>query len=118
MGKPYNGVIYEAMKRTRHSYHYAVRRLKKDKINIQKQRLTENLSNNTTFWNQINEINSISKNLPNIVDKAESASKISKIFQNKYVTYYILYSNVPTNSTELDNINSEVDAPLYQDDNS
>ena len=44
--------------------------------------------------------------VPNIVDKAESASKISKIFQNKYET---LYSSVPTNSTELNNINSEVD---------
>ena len=49
LGRPYNGVIYEIMKRARHSYHYAVRRLKKDKINIQKQRLTENLSYNTTF---------------------------------------------------------------------
>ena len=38
-----------------------------------------------------------------------------KIFKNKYET---LYSSVPTNSTELDNINSEVDALLYQDDNS
>ena len=49
MGKPYNGVIYEIMKRTRHSYHYAVRRLKKDKIKIHKERLAENLSDNTTF---------------------------------------------------------------------
>ena len=79
--------------------------------------MAENLSDNTTFWNQINEINSTSKSLPNIVDKAESASEIFKIhvFQNKYET---LYSSVPTTSTELDNINSEVDALLYQDDNS
>ena len=59
---------------------YYITRLKKDKINIQKQRLAENLSDNTIFWNQINEINSTSKSLPNIVDKAESASEISKIF--------------------------------------
>ena len=29
MGKPYNGVVYDLMKRSRHTYHYSVRRVKK-----------------------------------------------------------------------------------------
>ena len=29
MGKPYNGVVYNLMKRSRHTYHYSVRRVKK-----------------------------------------------------------------------------------------
>ena len=90
MGKPYNGVIYEIMiKRTRYSYHYAVRRLKKDKINIQKKDWQKIFLIILFFWNQINEINSTSKSLPNIVDKAESVSEMSKIFQNKYETIYV-----------------------------
>ena len=35
-GKPYSGTIYEIMKRTRHTYHYTVRRLKRNKVYIQK----------------------------------------------------------------------------------
>ena len=37
MGKSYNGVVYDLMKCSRHTYHYSVRRVKKNKINIQKQ---------------------------------------------------------------------------------
>ena len=49
MGKPYNGVVYDLMKRSRHTYHYSVRRVKKNKINIQKQRLADTLYDNTNF---------------------------------------------------------------------
>ena len=31
MGKPYNGVAYDLMKCSRHTYHYSVRRVKKEK---------------------------------------------------------------------------------------
>ena len=34
-GKPYSGTIYEIMKRTMHTDHYTVRRLKRNKVNIQ-----------------------------------------------------------------------------------
>ena len=33
-GRPYSGNIYAIMENTRHKYHYTVRRLKKEKINI------------------------------------------------------------------------------------
>ena len=97
MGKPYNGVIYEIMKKTRYSYHYVVRRLKKDKINIQKQRLVENLSDNTTFWNQISEINSISKSLPSIVDKAEVPPKFPKFFKTNMKHYIVMCPQILLN---------------------
>ena len=35
-GKPYSGTIYEIMKRTSHTYHYTVRRLKRNKVNVEK----------------------------------------------------------------------------------
>ena len=38
------------MKHTRNQYHYAVRHCKSNKLNIQKQRLAENIHNSTNFW--------------------------------------------------------------------
>ena len=49
MGKLYNDVVYDLIKRSRHTYHYSVRRVKKNKINIQKQRLADSFSDNTDF---------------------------------------------------------------------
>ena len=37
-GKPNSDYIFDIMKRTRHQYHYAVRRCKNNTINIQKQK--------------------------------------------------------------------------------
>ena len=48
-GKPNTGFIYQIMKCTRHQYHYAVRRCKSNKLNIQKQRLAENIHNSTNL---------------------------------------------------------------------
>ena len=44
-GKHVNGFIYDIMQKTRHQYHYAVR-----KLDIQKQQLSENISNTKDFW--------------------------------------------------------------------
>ena len=49
-GKPNSGYIFDIMKRTRHQYHYAVRRCKNNIINIQKQKLAENISDSKQFW--------------------------------------------------------------------
>ena len=56
-GKPNTGLIDQIMKHTRHQYHYAVRHCKSNKLNIQKQRLAENIHNSTNFWREINQIN-------------------------------------------------------------
>ena len=56
------------MKNTRHKYHYTVRRLKKEKNNIKKQRLVETLCNSKLFWNNINKMNPTSSMLSDVVD--------------------------------------------------
>ena len=53
MGKPYNGVVYDLMKRSRHVYHYSVPRVKKNKINIQKQRLADSFSDKTKIFGKM-----------------------------------------------------------------
>ena len=81
MGKPYNGVVYDFMKRSRHTYHYSVRRVKKNKMNIQKQRLTDCLYyDNTNFWENVSCLNALaSKSLPDVVNKASSWKQVSDV---------------------------------------
>ncbi len=111
-GKPFTGIIYEIMKRTRHKYHYAVRRLKKDKIDIQKQKLADNLCDSKVFWRNLKNLNPVSKTLPIVVDKKQGASEISKVFVQKYQS---LYTSVPTNDTERQSIHRELTCRLSCD---
>ena len=47
--KPRFGFVYDIMKRIRHRYHYAIRSCKKQKQEIQKRKLIENISNSKDF---------------------------------------------------------------------
>ena len=69
-GKPQTGFMYNVMKRTRHQYHYVVRCCKRQTFEIQKQKMTENISNSTTFWKEIRTLNPISKTISNNIDDA------------------------------------------------
>ena len=60
----------------RHTYHYSVRRVKKNKINIQKQRLADSLYDNTHFWKNVSYLNQASKSLPDVVDKASGCKQV------------------------------------------
>ena len=108
-GKPFNGVLYQIMKRTRHKYHYTVRLIKTNKINLQKEKLTEHFSDSISFWNNVKNINPVNKTLPNVVDNKNGSHEITKLFVNKYKT---LYTSVPTNDTELKDIESEFDSKI------
>ena len=70
MGKPYNGVVYDLMKRSRHTSHYSVQRVKKNKINAQKQRFADSFYDNTTFWKNVSYINQANKSLLDVVVKS------------------------------------------------
>ena len=100
-GKPQTGIVYGIMKRTRHQYHYAVQCCKKQKLEVQKQKLAENISHSTRFWNEINKLNPSSKTMSNSIDDANGSKEISNLFYEKYRR---LYNSVPTNATELDDL--------------
>ena len=76
-GKQNTGLVYRIMKGTRHQYHYAVRRCKSNKLNIQKQRLAENIHNSTNFWREINKINPANKLSTAIMDNANGDKEIT-----------------------------------------
>ena len=87
-GKPFTGIVYQIMKRTRHRYHYTVRRIKKNKIKLQKEKLTENFTNSKLFWNNVKNINPVNKTVPNVLDNKIGSQEITKLFVKKYKTLY------------------------------
>ena len=89
------------MKRTRHTYHYTVRRLKINKVNVCFFKLPATFSNSKEFWRDIKTINAANKSLPTIVDSKEGISEITHILNNKNEA---LYTSVPTSDTELSSI--------------
>ena len=89
-----------------------MRRIKRNTIYIQRKRLSENLSHNTTFWNDINSINHANTSLPDMVDNAHGSSEISKVFHEKYKS---LYTSVPTSDAELNVINELVSNGIAND---
>ena len=100
-GKTNTGFIYQIMKRTRHQYHYAVRRCKSNTSNSQKQRLADHIHNSTNFWREIKKINPANKLSTTIMDNANGDKEITSLLVNKYET---LYSSVPTDDNEMNQV--------------
>ena len=109
-GKPNKGFIYEIMKRTRHQYHYAVRCCKKNKLNIQKQKLADSVSNSTEFWKEVNKPNTTHTISTLTMDDANGENNITELLLNKYET---LYNSVPTSGAELSSIKDIVNEGDY-----
>ena len=100
-GKPNTGLVNQIMKRTRPQYHYGVRHCKSNKLNIEKQRLAENIHNSTNFWREIKKINPANKLSTTIMDNANGDKEITSLLVNKYET---LYSSVPTDDNEMNQL--------------
>ena len=81
------------MKRTRHTYHYTVRRLKKSKTQEIKLKLAANFNNSSNFWYEISKLNPANNMLPDVIDNAKTAEEITQLFQEKYKE---IYKSVPT----------------------
>ena len=86
------------MKRTRHQYHYAVRCCKKNQLNIQKQKLAENMSSSTNFWKELKKISPANKVTTNVMDNAHGDKNVMELLLTKYKT---LYNSVSTSDDEL-----------------
>ena len=100
------------MKKTRHTYHYAVRRLKREKLNMQRTKLADIHSDNNLFWQNIKSLNPANKTVPTSVDGKQGSSEIAKLFRNKYE---LLYNSVPTSDSVLSSISNEIDDRLSCD---
>ena len=112
-GKPQHGLVYSIMKRTRHQYHYAVRCCKSRKLELQKQKIADNVSNGTVFWKELSKLNPTNKVSSNQIDDASGSIEISKLFHDKY---RLLYSSVPTDTEELDDLHNDINNGITPND--
>ena len=94
------------MKRTRHQYHYAVRCCKKNQLNIQKQKLAENMSSSANFWKELKKISPANKVTTNVMDNAHGDKNVMELLLTKYKT---LNNSVPTSDDELQHLNCIID---------
>ena len=101
------------MKRTRHQYHYAVCCCKSRKLKFQKQKIADKVSNGTVFWKELSKLNSTNKVSSNQIDDASGSIEILKLFHDKY---RLLYSSVPTDTKELDDLHNDLNIGITPND--
>ena len=83
-GRPNTGHVYAIMKRTRHQYHYSIRRCKLNTQEIQRTKLAESFLDPTMFWSELNKISSVGKQISDTVGNASGSKKIAQLFHDKY----------------------------------
>ena len=93
------------MKKTRHTYHYTVRRLKRNKTQAIKLKLAEKSNDSASFWQEIKKLNPNNSILPDIVDDANTDEDITNVFKEKYKE---IYTSVPTDDMELKTISQDI----------
>jgi len=105
------------MRRTRATYHYAIRQVRKDKTHIIRERIACVLINDPSsdFWNEIKKIRNNKASNSRIVDGCTAEMSISQLFAQKYCK---LFNSVPYDSDDLQNIISVIDSQLDGESNS
>ena len=97
--KPLTGHIYEIMKATRRTYHYAIRHCKSDEQLWRKRRLAELCSHDEQeFWRQVKRVNSTPGVSTTKMDDAVGNDAVAELLANKYKA---LYQSVPTQANEM-----------------
>jgi hypothetical protein len=104
-GKPNTGHVFNIMKRSRHQFHYAVRRAKINANMVKRKKLAENVSSSKSLWRELKSINPSNRINACIVDNATSPADIADLFVSKYRT---LYNSVPTSMDELHGLSNEI----------
>jgi len=118
-GRSRTGAVADCMRRTRASYHYAIRQVRKDEDNIIRGRVADALINDPgrDFWNEVKKMRNNKAANSRIVDGCTDENSISQVFASKYRD---LYTSVPYDKIEMQNIITDVenrisDGALFSD---
>ena len=109
-GKPRSGVVYDIMRRAKHSYHYAVCSCKK-KFETQKQKLLLTWGIVRISGRKLKKNNPTGKSISNSICEANGAKDISKLFLERY---RLLYNSVPTDENELNSFRDVIDSNITE----
>ena len=102
-GRPHNGAVADIRRQTRALYHYAVRRVKKDREKSAANNLATKLENKCSkeFWKDVRKIKKGNTVLPNTMDGIEGSEGICKVFGDKFKR---VYSSVSYDEDEMDSL--------------
>jgi len=101
-------VVADVMWRTRASYHYAVRRVKKDEDHIKRERIANALVDDPSrnFWVEVKKIRANKSCNSRIVDGCTDEESIAQLFARNYRQ---LYSSVPYDDADMLDILADLD---------
>ena len=101
--RPRHGHVAAIMRKTRASYHYAVRQIKRRERELRKRKMAESVSTNKQrdIWVETKKMLSGKKPSINSVDGACNSEAISEVFASKYES---LFQGTPTEPLELNSL--------------
>ena len=113
-GRPRNGTVADVMRRTRASYHYAIRQARRNENEITRERFAQSLLRGRTrdFWNEVKRIKASKVSCNYAIDGYSNAADIARVFGDKYRE---LYSSVSYSVTEMSAIRNDIDQQLKAD---
>jgi hypothetical protein len=113
-GKPSDGIIYENMKKSKMTYHYAVRALKRKSENLRKTKMADSLLNNKSrdFWTEVKKLKGNPIQVSNCVENKEDPCEIATHFADKY---YDLYNSVPSDPLRMQRVKMSVTERITKD---
>ena len=93
------------MRRTRATYHYKIRKLKKDREKLQKEAMAKAISENNSrqLWTEVRKIRNKNSSTINCIDDITGNSCIAELFSKKYNE---LYNSVSYEEQEMNDLMS------------
>ena len=112
-GKLHTGVLYNIMKKTRSTYHYMLRALKKKKHCKIKESVSKSMlkTNNKSYWKSSKAIRKNNFNCTNVVDGVEGGSNIANLFKDKYEC---LFNSVKSSHDEHNSMVTQLELDVEQ----
>ena len=110
-GKMPSGVVYSIIKKTRSTYHYMLRALKKKKHYKTKISLSKSMlrSNNGTYWRSARVLRKNNFNRTNIVDDVNGDIQIANLFKDRYER---LFNSVQCSKEESELMKTQIDSEV------
>ena len=95
LNSPRTHIMVDIMRRTRATYHYKIRKLKKDREKPQKKAMAKAISENNSrqLWTEVRKIRNKNSSSINCIDDITGNSCIAELFSKKYDELYnsVLY---------------------------
>ena len=109
--RPPTGVIACIMRATRAKYHKAIKTNRDQQTKLRRNKLAQYCAENKyrQLWSEINKIDKNNQCTPQSVDGHSESVEIAEVFARRYKD---LYSSVPTDAAELNEIRGNIERKL------